>query len=110
MKLADLPTGVTEWSSLSAVSQAGATGMATIRSRQFGDMQLRLVTYSPGYLADHWCHKGHIVFVVEGTATIEHEDGRRYELVAGTTYHVPDGERAPHRLSSREGASVFILD
>jgi hypothetical protein len=110
MKLTDLATGVTDWSNLEASSERGTTGAATIKSRRLGDMQLRLVSYSAGYLADHWCHKGHIVFVVSGTATIEHEDGRRYELSAGMAYHVSDDERAPHRLSSREGASVFILD
>lgn len=110
MKLTDLPTGMTDWSNLDASSQPGATGAATIKSRRFGDMQLRLVSYSAGYTADHWCAKGHIVFIVSGTATFEHEDGRHYELSAGMTYHVSDDERVPHRLSSREGASLFILD
>ena len=110
MKLTDLPTGMMDWSTLDASSERGATGSATIKGRQFGDLQLRLVTYSAGYAADHWCGKGHIVFVVSGAATIEHEDGRRYELSAGMAYHVSDDERAPHRLSSRDGASVFILD
>ena len=110
MKLTGLPTGVTDWSSLSASSQPGAMGAATIRGRHIGDMQLRLVSYSAGYMADHWCHKGHIVVVIAGAAMIEHEDGRRYELSAGMAYHVSDDEQAPHRLTSREGASVFILD
>ena len=110
MKLTDLPTGVTDWSTLDASSQRGETGSATIKSRQLGDLQLRLVSYSAGYLADHWCHKGHIVFVIAGSAIIEHEDGRCYELSAGMAYHVSDNERAPHRLTSHEGASVFILD
>jgi hypothetical protein len=110
MNLTGLPTGVTDWSTLDASSQSGATGMATIRGRHFADLQLRVVSYSAGYAADHWCGKGHIVFVIAGSATIEHADGRRYELSAGMTYHVADGERAPHRLTSRGGASVFILD
>jgi len=110
MKLTDLPTGMTAWSNLEASSQPGATGAATIKTRRFGDLQLRLVSYSAGYAADHWCAKGHIVFIVSGTATIEHEDGRCYELSAGMTYHVADDEHVPHRLSSRDGASVFILD
>jgi hypothetical protein len=110
MKLTDLPTGVEDWASLSTSSHPGATGTATVRSRQLGDMQLRLVTYSAGYAADHWCRKGHIVFVIAGKAVIEHEDGRRYELSAGMTYHVADDDRAPHRLTSRGGASMFIVD
>jgi hypothetical protein len=110
MKLTDIPTGVTDGSALDASLQRGASGAATIRGRQIGDLQLRFVSYSPGYAADHWCHKGHVVLMIAGSATIEHEDGRRYELSAGMAYHVADNEQAPHRLSSREGASVFILD
>jgi quercetin dioxygenase-like cupin family protein len=110
MKLLGLPTGVTDWSSLDASSQPGATGAAIIRGHQAGDMQLRLVDYSAGYTADHWCHKGHVVFVISGALTIAHEDGRRYELKSGMAYHVPDNEDSPHRVTSREGASVFILD
>ena len=110
MRLTGLPTGVIDWPALDASSQPGATGAATIRGRHVGDLQLRLVSYSAGYTADHWCHKGHVVFVVAGSAAIEHEDGRRYELSAGMAYHVSDNERAPHRVTSRDGASVFILD
>jgi len=110
MKLTGLPTGVTDWSTLDASSQPGATGAAVTRGRQFGDVQLRLVTYSAGYTADHWCHKGHVVLVISGAVTIAHEDGRHYNLAAGMAYHVSDNEGSPHRLASREGASVFIVD
>ena len=110
MKLSGLPTGVTNWSTLDVSSQPGATGAAVIRGRRVGDVQLRLVTYSAGYTADHWCHKGHVVLVIAGAVTIAHDDGRRYELAAGMAYHVSDDEGSPHRLTSSEGASVFILD
>ena len=110
MKLTGLPTGVIDWPTLAPSSQPGASGAATIRGQHVGDLMLRLVSYSAGYAADHWCHKGHIVFVVAGGATIEHEDGRRYELSAGMAYHVPDNEGAPHRVMSRDGATVFIVD
>ena len=110
MKLRDVPTGLTDWQSLSASSQPGASGTATVRGRQLGDVQIRLVAYSAGYEADHWCHKGHILFVAAGSVTIEHQDGRRYALPEGVSYHVADDERAPHRLTSDGGASVFIVD
>ncbi len=110
MKLSDIPTGLTDWSSLSASSQPGARGAATVRGRQLGDVQIRLVAYSANYEADHWCHKGHILFVVSGSVAIEHSDGRRYALSGGMSYHVPDDEGTPHRLTSDAGASVFIVD
>jgi hypothetical protein len=110
MKLSNLPTGVTDWASLPASSQPGASGAATVRGRQLGDVQIRLVAYSAGYEADHWCHKGHILFVSAGSLAIEHRDGRRFELSAGMSYHVADDDPAPHRLTSEVGASAFIVD
>ena len=75
-----------------------------------GDIQVRLVSYSANYISDHWCGKGHIVFVVSGAVTIEHQDGRQYEMTAGMSYHVGDNDPARHRLVSSAGASIFIVD
>jgi len=110
VKLAALPCGVIDWTGLPTTMHAGETGSATMRSRQFGDIQLRLVGYGSGYLADHWCDKGHILFVVQGAVTIEHRDGRRSELAAGMTWHVADEGAPSHRVFSERGAQVFIVD
>jgi hypothetical protein len=88
----------------------GATGTATARTRRFGDTQLRLVDYSAGYLADHWCDKGHVLLVVAGSLVIEHQDGRRYDLTAGMSWHVADDGAAAHRVVCEKGATVFIVD
>ena len=50
-----------------------------------------MIEYSEGYLADHWCQLGHLVFVLEGELINEHEDGRVNVLKAGMSYHVSDG-------------------
>lgn len=110
MKLSNLPTGLTDWPRTDASVLPGESGTATVRGRQLGDWQIRLVAYSPGYRADHWCDKGHILFVADGSVAIEHRDGRRFEVRAGMSYHVADEDRAPHRLTSESGASVFIVD
>jgi len=110
MKLADLPCGMIDWASLLPSTLPGETGSVTQRSRSFGDLQLRLVEYSPGYLADHWCDKGHILLVTEGELTIEHRDGRRYELATGATWHVADNGASAHHVVSERGATVFIVD
>ena len=110
MKLSGLPVGMIDWSGVPPLAQAGRSGTATARSRQFGDIQLRLVSYSPGYVADHWCDKGHLVFVVDGSLTIEHRDGRRYDLAPGMSYHVSDNDGAAHRVVSTGGASIFVVD
>jgi hypothetical protein len=110
MKLADLPRGVIDWANVPAATYGGETGAAAQRARQFGDTQLRLVEYGPGYLADHWCDKGHVIFVVAGALAIEHRDGRRYELTAGMTWHVADDGAPAHRVVCARGATVFIVD
>jgi quercetin dioxygenase-like cupin family protein len=68
-----------------------------------------MVEYSPGYLADHWCSKGHILLCLEGKLEIELEDGRRFTLTAGMSYQVGDNAE-PHRSSTAIGAKLFIVD
>ena len=110
MKLANLPLGVTDWSTMPVSVHAGATGSATARTRQMADVQIRLVDYGPGYVADHWCAKGHILFVVAGALDIEHRGGPSFALSAGMSWHAGDEEGPPHRVVCREGARVFIVD
>ena len=110
MRLEGQLCGVTDWANVPASSHPGRSGTATAQTRHLGDIQLRLVSYSSGYEADDWCEKGHIVFVVSGSLTIEHQDGGRYILSAGMSYHVADGEGAPHRLVSNQGGSIFVID
>ena len=109
MKMHDIPFGITDWSAVEATEHPGETGMAYWRTRQFGDLRVRLVEYSPGYLADHWCSKGHILFCVAGELETELEDGRRYVLTSGLSYQVADGAE-PHRSRTALGATLFIVD
>jgi hypothetical protein len=110
MKLADVPCGMIDWAHVPCTTHPGATGHAVMRSRVLGDIQLRMVEYSAGYLADHWCDKGHILLVTEGAVLLEHRDGTRYELATGATWHVADNAAAPHRVICEHGAAVFIVD
>jgi hypothetical protein len=84
MKLIDVALGATDWTGEPASVQAGVTGSATVRARQLGDVQLRMVDYGAGYVADHWCHKGHVLTVVSGALVIAHQDAvrahRRHDL------------------------------
>jgi hypothetical protein len=103
------PFGITEWSKLPATVLAGQTGTATHRTHEFGELRVRMVEYSPGYLADHWCSKGHILLVVSGSLTTELADGRIMTLPPGTSYQVGDDGEA-HRSSTTDGARLFIVD
>ena len=110
MELKNVPAGVTDWSQVPTSEQHGDSGSATVRARQLGDIQLRLVKFGPGFKTGHWCPKGHILLVLSGTLTVEHQDGRQYNLSAGMTYHAPDDAGSPHRAFSDAGAEFFIVD
>lgn len=109
MQMNNIPFGVTDWSAVERTEHPGETGQAYWRTRQFGDLRVRLVDYTPGYLADHWCSKGHILFCVSGELETELEDGRRFVLTPGMSYQVADGAE-PHRSRTAVGATLFIVD
>jgi quercetin dioxygenase-like cupin family protein len=69
-----------------------------------------MVEYSPGYRADHWCPRGHVILVLEGEMVNELKDGRKQLLTAGMGYHVEDDKSNPHRTSSERGVKLFIVD
>ena len=109
MKISAIPFGTTDWSQIEATEHKGEKGRAYWRTRQFGDIRVRMVEYTPGYLADHWCVKGHILLCTEGELHTELKDGRTFTLKAGTSYQVAD-DAEPHRSSTEAGATLFIVD
>lgn len=109
MNLSDIPFGVTDWSQIERSEHAGETGMAYWHTQVFGNIRVRMVEYSAGYLADHWCKKGHILLCLEGELHTELEDGRRFVMTAGMSYQVADQAEA-HRSSTTNGARLFIVD
>ena len=110
MKIPTLPFTVTDWAGVETTEHPGETGTATWRTLNVGDIRIRQVTYSPGYIADHWCDRGHILYVVEGELVSELKDGRRFTLTPGMSYQVSDQGDAPHRSVTTTGATLFIVD
>jgi quercetin dioxygenase-like cupin family protein len=109
MNISDIPFGVTDWNQIKRSEHPGERGMAYWRTQVFGTLRVRMVEYSAGYLADHWCHKGHILLCLEGELHTELEDGRRFVMRAGMSYQVADQAEA-HRSSTATGARLFIVD
>ena len=113
MKLSDIPFVTTDWTTVPAERHAGEVGEAFWRTQYFGPeenrIRVRMVEYTPGYVADHWCSKGHIILCLEGAMETMLEDGRVMPLKAGMTYQVADGAEA-HRSFTRDGARLFIVD
>ena len=109
MTINDLPFTVVDWSRVEPSEHPGETGLATWRTRQFGSIRVRMIEYSAGYLADHWCSKGHILLVVDGELVTELDNGERHVLRPGMSYQVADGEM-PHRSLTTTGARLFVVD
>jgi hypothetical protein len=110
MELPPLPFTVTDWRQVPPTHHTGETGTAEWRSFTLGDIRIRQVTYSPGYLADHWCDRGHILYVVSGELETELKDGRKFVLTPGMSYQVSDFGDAAHRSATKTGAVLFIVD
>jgi quercetin dioxygenase-like cupin family protein len=110
MKLPELAFTTTDWSGVPPTEHPGETGMALWRTFAAGDLRVRMVEYTPGYLADHWCDRGHVLLVLDGELETELRDGRRFKLTAGMSYQVSDFGDAAHRSSTRAGCRLFIVD
>ena len=109
MKIDNIPFQTTDWDEMVFTEQAGETGFVRQKTLQFGDVRIRMVEYSPGYLADHWCNKGHFIFCIEGEMITELKDGRKMTLKKGMTYQVGDNMEA-HRSTTKNGCRLFIID
>ena len=109
MRMEGIPFGTTDWAGIEPTEHRGEQGFARWRTRQFGAIRVRMVEYSAGYLANHWCSKGHILLCLEGELHTELADGRSFTLLPGMSYQVADNAE-PHRSSTERGARLFIVD
>lgn len=110
MKIPTLPFTTTDWSTIEPTVHPGESGHALWRTFSVGDLRVRMVEYTAGYVADHWCDRGHVLLVLEGELETELRDGRTFRMTAGTSYQVSDFGDAAHRSSTRTGARLFIVD
>ena len=110
MKLPEALFTVTDWTQVAQAEHPGEQGMAYWQTLNIGDLRVRMVEYSPGYLADHWCDRGHVLLVLEGALDCELADGRIFRLAAGMSYQVSDFGDAAHRSRTETGAKLFIVD
>ncbi len=109
MDIKEIPFCLTDWSQIPPEEHRGASGLAIWRTRQFGPVRVRMVEYTAGYLADHWCKKGHFLLCLEGRLETELEDGRVFVLTPGISYQVADDTDA-HRSRTETGAKLYIID
>lgn len=109
MQMSAIAFDTTDWSQIERTEHQGERGLAYWRTRQCGTIRVRMVEYTPGYLSDHWCAKGHILLCLTGELHTELKDGRTFTLTPGISYQVADNEEA-HRSHTDVGATLFIVD
>ena len=109
MQLSSFPFQTLDWSAIQIEEKKGETGFAYSQTFMVNDIRVRKVEYGPGYRADHWCSKGHIILCTEGEMDTELDDGRIMKLKAGMTYFVGDSCEA-HRSATKNGCKIFIVD
>jgi hypothetical protein len=109
VKIEDVPYTSIDWSRLQPAEQPGQTGSVTSRGVEAGNLRVRLLDFGPGYMADHWCERGHVAYVIDGEVVNELSDGTTSVLSAGMSFAVADGKPS-HRTFTRTGARVFIVD
>ncbi len=107
--MSNIPFQTIDWSSIQKIEFKGETGIAYWQTIQFPGLRIRLVEYSTGYLADHWCQKGHIVHCLEGEFISELSTGEQITLSKGQTYVVSD-ELSSHRSFAEHSAKLLIVD
>ena len=109
MEMAKIPFVTTDWSVVERTEHTGEQGLAYWRTRQFGSIRVRMVEYTPGYIADHWCSKGHVLLCIDGELHTELADGRQFILKPGMSYQVADHAEA-HLSYAPAGALLFVVD
>lgn len=109
MVIQEVPFCTVDWSSIESTVHPGVTGEAHWRTFEMGNIRVRMVEYTPGYFADHWCKRGHVLLVLEGELVTELEDGREFTMTPGISYQVAE-DINPHRSHTEKGAKLFIVD
>jgi quercetin dioxygenase-like cupin family protein len=104
-----IPFQTINWSLIPKIEFKGETGVATWQTLQFDAIRVRIVEYSKGYRADHWCQKGHIVHCLEGEFVSELENGETFILKQGMSYIVSD-KVSSHRSVTKDGVKLMIID
>jgi len=110
MKIAETPFTVTDWSAVEPVEHKGETGTSFWRVFESGNVRARIVDYSARYRSDHWCPRGHVLYVLEGEFGILLKDGRDFRLGPGMSFAAGEDAANPHLGYSEKGARVFIVD
>lgn len=107
--MSQIPFQLIDWNEVPLAMHPGESGNAWWKTIQNPGLRVRMLEYSAGYLADHWCTKGHIVHCLEGEFISEMQGGTEFRITEGMTYIVSD-EMSAHRSKTEKGVKLLIID
>lgn len=107
--MSNIPFQTIDWNAVTQTEHEGETGTSFWQTLQYPGLRIRIVEYSAGYLADHWCQKGHVIYCLRGEFVSELESGESFTLSAGMMYVVSDN-LSSHRSTSKNGVKLLIID
>ena len=110
MNIQNVPFTTTDWEEIRPVEHKGESGTSFWRMFECGNIRVRIVHYSPGFISDHYCSRGHILLVLEGDLYIKLKDGQIFRLVQEMSFQTEDDQTNPHLVYTESGAKVFIVD
>ena len=110
MKIEGVPFQVTDWETVEKTEYKGEKGTSFWKVFDKGNIRVRTVEYLPGFLSDHYCPRGHVLYVLSGELVIRLKDGQEFTLTAGMSFQAENDENNPHLAYSNPGATVFIVD
>jgi len=92
MNNSNIPFQTIDWAKIPKTEHKGKTRIAHWQTIEFSGLRIRIVEYSPGYMADHWCEKGHIVHCLEGQVVNEQKNRDRSIIENGVKLMIIDGD------------------
>ena len=110
MKLNDVSYSLIDWQNVESTEVKGITGHAFWKTKKFNDLRIRIIEKSPGYRADHYCKKGHVIYVIDGEMVIDFENGEKFSVSAGQTVFLGDDPEFGHSTFTENGIKYFIID
>ena len=106
---ASIPFQIIDWNKVPETKLSDEKGFVIWKTIQYSGLRVRIVEYSAGYVADHWCIKGHIVHCLKGEFVSEMQGGTEFRLTEGMSYIVSD-ELSIHRSKTLHGVTLLIID
>lgn len=106
----NLPQNIAiNWDIVPEEKSCGLTGSVISQTVSHPPISIRRLRFWANYEADHWCDKGHIIFVISGELIVEYIDGSSVSVAAGNSLLLGDHVLS-HKARTEIETQVLIVD